>query len=163
MQLLTCERHADVCDPERTRSQERRERLQLAFRVDDLPFVSSEALHSIGPQLVEHDVDRGVDAIQVVLVRNLERLRNEESVVDLELHVATVVQIEEDVAYLHVRRLREPLSGSREESEHHELLDGEETVMITHTGDTASGVIVLDAQHFERNNDLRAIHPLLSS
>lgn len=96
-------------------------------------------------------------------MRNHERLRDEESVIDLEFHVASVLQIEVNVPDLHVRRLRIPLSGSREEAGHRRLLDGEETVVIANTGDTASGVIVLETQHFKRNNDLRTIHPLLSS
>ena len=94
---------------------------------------------------------------------NHERLRDEEGVIDLEFHVASVLQIEVNVTNLHVRRLRIPLSGSREETGHRQLLDGEETVVITNTGNTASGVIVLETQHFKRNNDLRTIHPLLSS
>ena len=94
----------------------KREKAQFALGVEDLPLIRGESLEvSLAAELVEDDVDRRVQAIQVVLVRDDDGLGHVMRIADFELVGTIALELERHPARVHVGEVvGEPSFGSRE-------------------------------------------------
>lgn len=92
----------------------RQREAQFALWVEDLPLIRGESLEvSVAAELVEDDVDRRVQAVQVVLVRDDDGLGHVVGVADFELAGAVALELERHPARVHVGEVvGEPSLGS---------------------------------------------------